>query len=94
MRLDLFLKASRLCLRRSLAQTICEAGRVSINGKPVKSAHTVKPNDEIVLRTRTKIIKVRVLCLPDARQVSRKDAAGFYKVLSEELVEDELGLTS
>ena len=53
MRLDLFLKASRLCSRRTVAQRICEAGRVSINGSPAKSSHVVKLGDEIVIRAAT-----------------------------------------
>jgi len=91
MRLDLFLKASRLCSRRTVAQNICEAGRVSINGSSAKSSHAVKPGDEIVIRSRAKVIKTRVLSLPIARQTSRNDARTLYEVISEEsLDEDEL----
>ncbi|HEV7797534.1 MAG TPA: RNA-binding S4 domain-containing protein [Pyrinomonadaceae bacterium] len=90
MRLDLFLKASRLSGRRSLAQKLCDAGRVSINGSPAKSAHAVKAGDEILIRRHNKLTTVRVLSVPSARQTSRKEAAALYEVISEESLEDEL----
>ena len=89
MRLDLFLKASRLCSRRTIAQTICEAGRVSVNGTVAKSSHTVKAGDEILLTGRDKITKVRVLSLPTTRQTSRREATLLYETLSEELLEQD-----
>ena len=88
MRLDLFLKASRLSGRRALAQKICDAHRVSINGKPAKSAHTVKTGDEILIRRHNKLTTVRVLSVPSARQTSRKDAGSLFEVISEETVEE------
>ena len=91
MRLDLFLKASRLSARRTLAQKLCEAGRVSVNGNLAKSAHAVKAGDEILIRRHNKLTTVRVLSVPTARQTSRKEAARLYEVVSEEsLDEDEL----
>jgi ribosomal 50S subunit-recycling heat shock protein len=89
MRLDLFLKASRLCPRRTIAQKICDAGRVSINGKPAKSAHTVRSGDEISLQTRDKQIVVRVTAVPGDRQTSRKDAKDLYETVSETRLEDD-----
>jgi ribosome-associated heat shock protein Hsp15 len=90
MRLDLFLKASRLCQRRAVAQKLCEAGLVLINAKPAKSAHTVKPGDEITIRRRDRISRMRVLSVPAARQTSRKDASELFEVLSEESLATEL----
>lgn len=84
MRLDLFLKASRLCSRRTVAQKICEAGRVAINGNESKSSHAVKPGDEILLRGRDKLTNIRVLSLPTTRQTSRNDSRTLYELLSEE----------
>jgi len=89
MRLDLFLKASRLCQRRTVAQKLCEAGLVSINATPAKSAHTVKLDDEITIRRRDRIVKVRVLSLPAARQTSRKDSSDLFELLSEEFLATE-----
>jgi ribosomal 50S subunit-recycling heat shock protein len=88
MRLDLFLKASRLCTRRTVAQKICEAGRVSINGKPAKSGHVVRTGDEISLQTRDKLTLVRVTAVPEERQTSRRDAKSLYETLSETHLED------
>ena len=88
MRLDLFLKASRLCPRRTVAQKICEAGRIFVNDKAAKSSYTVKPGDEIELRTHTRIKRVRVLIVPDTRQTSRADAANLVDVLNEEMVDE------
>lgn len=91
MRLDLFLKASRLCSRRTVAQKFCDAGRVSINGSSAKSSHAVKAGDEILIRRLSKLTTVRVLSVPIARQISRKEAATLYEILSEEsLPEGEL----
>jgi ribosomal 50S subunit-recycling heat shock protein len=89
MRLDLFLKASRLCLRRTVAQEICDAGLVQVNGRAAKSAHTVKPGDEIVVRRRNLETHVRVLSVPENRQQSRRNATSLYEVISEKrLVRD------
>jgi ribosomal 50S subunit-recycling heat shock protein len=91
MRLDLFLKASRLCPRRTVAQKICDAGRVSINGKPAKSSHVVRGGDEIVLQTRDRLLNLRVISVPGDRQTSRKEAKNLYEVLADKpLDEDEL----
>jgi ribosomal 50S subunit-recycling heat shock protein len=83
MRLDLFLKASRLCQRRAVAQKLCDAGLVLLNDKPAKPAHTVKPGDEITIRRRERVTRIRVLSLPASRQTSRKDANALYEILSE-----------
>ncbi|HXM35667.1 MAG TPA: S4 domain-containing protein [Pyrinomonadaceae bacterium] len=90
MRLDLFLKASRLAPGRSIAQRLCEAGLVSINSKPAKSAHSVKSGDEIEIRTRTRLLVVRIEAVPAIRNTPRKEAAALYQVIKDErLVDDE-----
>lgn len=83
MRLDLFLKTSRLCPRRTVAQELCDAGLISLNGVRAKSAHPVKPGDEITLRRRYKTTTLRVLSVPGTRQTSREEAGRLYRVLSE-----------
>lgn len=88
MRLDLFLKVSRLVLRRTLAQDLCDAGKVKINGKMQKSSREVKIGDELELRRRDKILRVRILQVPNTKQVSRTDASNLYEVLSEEFLDD------
>ena len=89
MRLDLFLKASRLCSRRTVAQKFCEAGRVSINGSTAKSSNAVKAGDEILIRRQQQLTTVRVLSVPSARQTSRRDAGTLYEVLSEEALDED-----
>ena len=89
MRLDVFLKASRLCSRRSLAQRLCDAGRVSINGSSAKSSHAVNADDEILIRRQHKLTTVRVLFIPTARQTSRKEAGTLYEVVSEESLDED-----
>jgi len=83
MRLDLFLKASRLCPRRSVAQQLCDAGLVLLNGTPVKSAHIVRVGDQLTIRKRDKELVVKVSSVPATRQTSRKDAGALYELVSE-----------
>ncbi len=87
MRLDLYLKLSRLCSGRSLAQKLCDAGLVSLNGKPAKSAHPVKADDEIILCFRNRRLTVRVASVPGARSVSKVAAVTLYTILSDEELE-------
>lgn len=83
MRLDLFLKLSRLCPRRAVAQQLCDAGVVLLNGRQAKSAHAVKTGDEIIIRRADREIAVRVLTLPTGHNVSRRDAGRMIETISE-----------
>ena len=89
MRLDLFLKASRLCSGRTLAQKLCDAGLVSINHKPAKSAHVVKQGDELAIRTRTRLLVVRIATVPATRNTARREAALLYEVIEDERLIDD-----
>jgi ribosomal 50S subunit-recycling heat shock protein len=89
MRLDLFLKTSRLILRRSLAQEFCDAGLIKINNLPAKSAREVKPSDEIEIKRHNRLTRIKVLQVPDKKQVSRADAANLYEIVSEAIQENE-----
>ncbi len=91
MRLDLFLKASRLVLRRSLAQQFCDAGRVKVNGLSAKSGKEIKAGDTIKLRRRERILTVKIRQVPATKQVSRNDAADLYEVVSEETLTEPSG---
>src|SRR6267378_761744 len=94
MRLDLFLKLSRLCPRRSLAQQLCDAGFVLLNGRAAKSAHAVKVGDEINVRRRSHETTVRVSAVPITNSVSRRDAKLLFEIVNERELEGELwGLT-
>ena len=74
MRLDKFLKVSRLIKRRTVANEACDAGRVMVNGKPAKASVNVKVGDEIEILFGQKSVKVRVLDLQDTtRKEEEKD---------------------
>jgi ribosomal 50S subunit-recycling heat shock protein len=88
MRLDLFLRASRLVLRRTVAQELCEAGAVTVNGAAARASRAVREGDEITV-SRRRALTVRVLTLPQAKQVSRHDAPSLYEVVSDITVNDE-----
>ena len=83
MRLDLFLKISRLCPRRTLAQELCDAGLVLLNGRTAKSGHSVKAGDEITIRRRDREMTARVLIAPATSNVSRRDSSQLVEVVSE-----------
>ena len=89
MRLDLFLRASRLVLRRTVAQELCEAGAVSVNGAAARASRAVREGDEVTVRRRARALTVRVLTLPQSKQVSRADAASLYEPVSDISVNDE-----
>lgn len=64
MRLDLFLKTSRLVKRRTVAQELIEAGCVLLNGQPAKPSREVRTGDRIMLRFTSRTIEVEVLAVP------------------------------
>ena len=81
MRLDKYLKVSRLIKRRTLANEVADAGRVMVNDKPAKASYAVKVGDVIEITFGNRPVKVRVLC---AEGVERKDVAReMYEVISE-----------
>ena len=84
MRLDLFLKVSRICPRRTIAQKLCDAGVVFVNGVSVKSAHSVKVGDEIEVRKKNKLTRFRVSNVPAKRQTSREEARQLVELISEQ----------
>jgi len=90
MRLDQFLRASRLVVRRTVAQELCEAGAVSVNGAAARSSRTVREGDEISIRRRDRALTVRVLTVPQAKQVSRADASSLYEIVSDTRLNDEV----
>ena len=89
MRLDLFLKTSRLIVRRSLAQEFCDAGKIKVGGAIAKSSKEIKPNDEIEITRRNRITKLKVLEVPAQKQVSKMGASSLYEIVSEETIEEE-----
>ena len=79
MRLDKFLKVSRLIKRRTVAHEACDAGRVLVNDKPAKASVKVKPGDIIEIQFGTRTVKVEVL---DIKDTTKKEEAGdLFKYL-------------
>ena len=72
MRLDKYLKVSRLIKRRTIAQEACDAGRVNVNGKVAKSSTKVKIGDVIEIEFGNKTVKVKVV---DIQDTTKKDEA-------------------
>lgn len=72
MRLDKFLKVSRLIKRRTVANEACDAGRVLVNDKPAKASLNVKVGDIIEIGFGSKAVKVEVL---DVQETTKKEAA-------------------
>ena len=90
MRLDLFLKASRLIPRRTLAQEFCDAGRIKVNGQKAKSSKEIKAGDELEIKRRDRLTVLRVSEVPEKKQVSKQAAAELFEVLREEVFHDDI----
>ncbi len=80
MRLDKFLKVSRLIKRRTVANTVSEMGRVLVNGNSAKPAKQLKVGDIIEIEYASKIEKVEVLVIPNGN-VSIQESSTLYKVI-------------
>lgn len=79
MRLDKYLKVSRLIKRRTVANEACDAGRVTINDRPAKASADVKVGDVITIRFGDKEVRVEVLAVQET--VRKDDAAGLFKYI-------------
>ena len=79
MRLDKFLKVSRIIKRRTVAADACSAARVTVNGKTAKPSHVLKVGDILEISFGTKSMRVRVVNLLDSTK--KADAAEMYEVL-------------
>ena len=79
MRIDKFLKVSRLIKRRSIANEACDAGRVSVGGKTVKASFEVKDGDVVSIRLGEKTVSVEILDVK--AHVLKEDASSLYKIL-------------
>jgi ribosomal 50S subunit-recycling heat shock protein len=88
--LDLFLKASRLVLRRSVARQLCDKGRINVNGITAKASREVKIGDEIEIIRGEKRTLVRVSAIPGSKQVSKDAAALLVEIVRSESVKDPL----
>ena len=77
MRLDKFLKISRLIKRRTVANEACDGGLISVNGKAAKASYDVKMGDIIELRLGSRAVKVQVVEINEYAQ--KADAANMYR---------------
>ncbi|WP_042479062.1 RNA-binding S4 domain-containing protein [Bacillus ndiopicus] len=85
MRLDKFLKVSRLIKRRTLAKEVAVQGRITINEKVAKASSTVKVGDELAIRFGQKIVTARVEQINE--NARKEDAANMFTILKEERLE-------
>ena len=82
MRLDKYLKVSRLIKRRTVANDACDNARISVNGKPAKASYEVRIGDRIAVAYGERLLTVRVL---DIRETTKKnESAGMYEIISED----------
>jgi ribosomal 50S subunit-recycling heat shock protein len=85
MRLDKYLKVSRLVKRRAMAKEVADKGRIEINGKIAKSSSVVKIGDELTLHYGNRILKVRVTDIKDSTK--KQDADLMFEMISEEKID-------
>lgn len=87
MRLDKFLKVSRLIKRRTLAKEVADQGRIMINGIQAKASSNVKVGDELTIRFGQKLLTIKIA---DLKEISKKDeAANLYTIEKEERIQSE-----
>ena len=77
MRLDKWLKVSRLIKRRTVAQEACDAGRVSVNGRTAKPSAEVRPGDTVEISFGSKVLRAEGLSVQET--VRKDDAAAMYR---------------
>ena len=81
MRLDKYLKISRLIKRRTVANEACDAGRVLANGKPARASYEVKAGDVLEIHLRERVLKAEVLSV--AEYAKKEQASDLYRLLEE-----------
>ena len=79
MRLDKYLKVSRIIKRRTVANEACDAGRVTVNGKTARASYDVKVGDVIEISFGARDFKAQVTSV--AETVKKDDASGLYKII-------------
>lgn len=81
MRLDKYLKVSRIIKRRTVANEACDAGRVLVNGKAARASYDVKPGDVLEIQMGSRPFKAEVISVNE--YAKKEEAAGLYRILSE-----------
>lgn len=87
MRLDKYLKISRIIKRRTIAKEACETGRVSINGKISKPGTEVKEGDIIEIKYANRFLKAKIINIKE--HVGKENALGMYEIISGEEDDEE-----
>ncbi|MEN2466827.1 RNA-binding S4 domain-containing protein [Ornithinibacillus sp. FSL M8-0202] len=87
MRLDKFLKVSRLIKRRTLAKEVADQGRITINGNQAKASSTVAVGDTLQIRFGQKLVTAEVTSLKET--VRKDEASMLYRIVKEEKIESE-----
>lgn len=80
MRLDKFLKVTRIIKRRTVAQEVCEAGNVSINGEAKKASYSIKKGDILDIKYFNRLIKIQVLEVPN-ENLKKEDIESYVRIL-------------
>ncbi|WAA09479.1 RNA-binding S4 domain-containing protein [Fervidibacillus albus] len=86
MRLDKFLKVSRIIKRRTLAKEVADQGRISINGHVAKASSTVNVGDQLEIRFGQKVMTIRVEKLLETTK--KEEAGNMYTVIKEQFIND------
>lgn len=90
MRLDVYMKLTRLAVSRTAAQELCDSGLVTANGTFAKPSKDVKAGDVLIIRSRNRTVTLRVDLIPKKKQVTKSEAAVHYTILSNVGVDDGL----
>jgi ribosomal 50S subunit-recycling heat shock protein len=80
-RIDKFLKVSRILKRRTLAQEACDGGRVKVNGKSVKPSHNIKEGDLVEIGFNSGTVKFKILLVKET--VRKEEADNLYQIITE-----------
>ncbi|MHB8157495.1 MAG: RNA-binding S4 domain-containing protein [Desulfocucumaceae bacterium] len=81
MRLDKFLKVSRVIKRRTVANEVCDQGQVKLNGRSAKAGMEVKPGDRLEIALGERVIRLEIIEVRE--NVAVRDAAGLYKIVED-----------
>ena len=87
MRLDKYLKVSRIIKRRPVAKEVADKGRIKVNGVLANSSTDLKVNDQIEVRFGNKVLTVKVLEMLDSTK--KEDASKMYEIISETRIEED-----
>ncbi|MDW8697748.1 RNA-binding S4 domain-containing protein [Streptococcus suis] len=87
MRLDKYLKVSRIIKRRTVAKEVADKGRIKVNGILAKSSTDLKVNDQVEIQFGNKLLTVKVLEMKDSAK--KEDALKMYEIISEKRIEKD-----